>query len=67
MGGLRERGLIAPEGRFTDAGGETKERIEALTGELAAPPYEGLSPAERDELVAVLEPLTATVVAAGSR
>ncbi|MFG2462978.1 MarR family transcriptional regulator [Streptomyces sp. NPDC048523] len=67
MDGLRERGLVDTDGRFTDAGRETKQRIEALTDELAAPPYEALSPAELDELVAELEPITATLVAAGSQ
>ena len=67
MDGLRERGLVDTDGRFTDAGRETKQRIEALTDELAAPPYDALSPAELDELVAELEPITATLVAAGSR
>lgn len=67
MDGLRERGLIDADSHFTDAGRETKQRVEALTDELATPPYDALSPAELDELVAVLEPLTATLVAAGSR
>lgn len=67
MDGLRERGLVDADCRFTDAGRETKQRIEALTDELAAPPYEALSPAELDELVTELEPLTATLVAAGSQ
>jgi hypothetical protein len=67
MDGLRERGLVDADGRFTDAGRETQQRIEALTDELAAPPYDALSPAERDELVAELEPITATLVAAGSQ
>jgi len=66
MDGLRERGLVDTDGQFTDAGRETKQRIEALTDELAAPPYEALSPAELAELVAELEPITATLVAAGS-
>jgi hypothetical protein len=47
--GLRERGLVDTDGRFTDAGRETKQRIEALADELAAPPYEVLSPAELDD------------------
>jgi hypothetical protein len=64
MAGLRERGLIDTDGRFTDAGRETKSRIEQLTDELAASPYDALSPAELDELVAALEPITATLVAA---
>src|SRR5688572_11371169 len=63
--GLRERGLVV-DGRFTDAGRELQQRVEALTDELAAPPYEALSPAELDELVTVLEPITAKLVAAGS-
>ncbi|WP_455772744.1 SCO6745 family protein [Streptomyces mirabilis] len=67
MDGLRERGLVDTDGRFTDAGRETKQRIEALTDELAAPPYDALSPAELDELVTELEPITATLVAAGSQ
>ncbi|MEV8319860.1 MarR family transcriptional regulator [Streptomyces sp. NPDC059900] len=67
MGGLRERGLVDAEGRFTDAGRQTKQRIEALTDELAAPPYECLTPAELDELIAELEPITARLVAAGSQ
>ncbi|WP_369806804.1 MarR family transcriptional regulator [Amycolatopsis sp. KNN50.9b] len=67
MAGLRERGLLDADGRFTDAGRETKERIEALTDELAAPPYDALSFADLDELIAELEPITARLVAAGSR
>ncbi|TQS45284.1 SCO6745 family protein [Cryptosporangium phraense] len=63
MDGLRERGLIDADGRFTDAGRETKRRIEAVTDELAAPPYDGLTPAELDELIAVLEPITAKLTA----
>jgi hypothetical protein len=67
MDGLRERGLVDADGHFTEAGRETQQRIEALTDELAAPPYETLSPAELDELVAELEPITAKLVAAGSQ
>jgi hypothetical protein len=67
MDGLRERGLVDTESRFTEAGRETKRRIEALTDELASPPYEALSPAELDELMTELEPITASLVAAGSQ
>jgi hypothetical protein len=67
MDGLRERGFVDAESRFTEAGRETKRRIEALTDELAAAPYAALSPAELDELVAELEPITARLVAAGSQ
>src|ERR1700761_4192255 len=59
MDGLRERGLVDADGRFTAAGRETKQRIEALTDELAVAPYEALTPAELDELVGELEPITA--------
>jgi hypothetical protein len=67
MGGLRERGLVDSDGRLTDAGRDTTERVEALTDELAAPPYEALSAAELDELVTELEPITAILAAAGSK
>jgi hypothetical protein len=67
MDGLRERGLVDADGCFTDVGRETKQRIEALTDELAAAPYDALSPAELDELIAELEPITATLVATGSQ
>ncbi|NUS26750.1 MAG: MarR family transcriptional regulator [Streptomyces sp.] len=67
MDRLRERGLIDADGHFTDAGRETKQRIETLTDELAAPPYDALTPAELDELMTELEPITARLVAAGSQ
>jgi hypothetical protein len=61
--GLRSRGLVDAAGGFTDAGRETRERIEALTDELAAPAYDVLSADELDELVAGLEPIAAAVQA----
>jgi hypothetical protein len=61
MDGLRERGLIDTDGHFTDAGRATKQRIETLTDELATPPYDALSPAELDELITELEPITAAL------
>ncbi|MCQ4209956.1 SCO6745 family protein [Streptomyces longispororuber] len=67
MDGLRERGLVDADGHFTDAGRATKQRIETVTDELAAPPYEALSPAELDELITALEPITAALVATGSQ
>ncbi|MGQ4479160.1 SCO6745 family protein [Streptomyces sp. SAS_276] len=67
MDGLRERGLIDADGHFTNTGRATKQRIEALTDELAAPPYDALSPAELDELITELQPITATLVATGSQ
>lgn len=67
MAGLRERGLVDADSWFTDAGRDLTRGIESLTDELASPPYDALSPAELDELVAELEPITATLVAARSQ
>jgi hypothetical protein len=67
MDGLRQRGLVDSDGRFTDTGRATKHRIETPTDELAIPPYEALSPDELDELIAALEPITSVLVAAGSQ
>src|SRR6266567_2566925 len=61
--GLRGRGLVDDAGGLTDAGRETRERIEALTDELAAPAYDVLSADELDQLVAELEPIAAAVEA----
>ena len=65
--GMRARGLIAASGWLTEAGRQKKERIESLTDELAAPPYDRLSAIELEQLIADLEPITATLDAAGSR
>ena len=67
MDGLRDRGLVDASGRFTEAGRATKHRIEALTDDLAEAPYDGLAPAELDELIAVLEPISARLQATGSQ
>jgi hypothetical protein len=45
-------------------GGAVKQRVEALTDDLAAKPYESLAPDELDELMAALEPLAALLLAA---
>jgi len=60
---LRGRGLVDTAGGFTDAGREIRQRIEALTDELAAPAYDVLSVDELDELVAGLEPIAAALSA----
>ena len=65
--GLRERGLIGTDGHFTTTGHATKQRIETLTDQLATPPYDALSPAELDELITELQPITATLVATDSQ
>ena len=66
MDGLRDRGLLDGSGRLTDAGRATKERIESLTDTLAEAPYEGLEPAEVDELILLLEPIARRLEATGS-
>jgi hypothetical protein len=63
---MRDLSLIDAGGRITDTGRETRERIEARTDDLAAPPYDILNPAELDQLIAELEPLAAALAAAGS-
>jgi helix-turn-helix protein len=66
MDGLRGRGLLDASGRFTDAGRATKARIESVTDASAEAPYDGLGPAELDELIALLEPIAKRLEAAGS-
>ncbi len=67
MDGLRDRGLLDASGRLTDAGCATKRRIESLTDAIAEAPYDGLEPHELDELIALLEPISARLEATGSR
>lgn len=59
--GCAARALVDAADGLTDAGRETRERIEALTDELAAPAYDDLSADELDELIAGLEPIAAAV------
>jgi hypothetical protein len=61
---MKARGLVADDGGFTRAGRETKQRIEALTDDLAVTPYVILDAAEVDELTAALKPLAAALIAA---
>jgi hypothetical protein len=44
--------------------GAVGQRVEALTDDLAAKPYESLEPGEVDQLMATLEPLAALLLAA---
>ena len=62
--GMRDRGLIGGDGWLSEEGRAVKQRVEALTDDLAAKPYERLEPGELDELMATLEPLAALLVAA---
>ena len=65
--GMKDRGLVVDEATFTPAGRQVKDRVEALTDELAVAPYEILEPGELDELIAALEPLAKRLVAAQDR
>ncbi len=62
--GLRDRGLIVDDERLSEAGRAAKRRVEELTDDLAAKPYECLEPGELEELVVTLEPLAERLVAA---
>jgi hypothetical protein len=64
IGGMRDRGLIGVDGWLNELGRAVKQRVEALTDDLAAEPYERLEPEELDELMASLEPLAALLLAA---
>ena len=67
LDGMHARGLIDASGWLSDAGRQTKERIESLTDDLAAAAYSSLEPSELDQLIADLEPISAALDAAGSR
>ncbi len=62
--GMRDRGLIGADGWLTKEGRAAKQRVEALTDELAATPYESLEPEELDELMTTLEQLAPLLLAA---
>ena len=62
--GMRDRGLIGDDGWLSEAGRAVKQRVEALTDDLAARPYETLEPDELDELMATLEPLATRLLVA---
>jgi len=64
IGGMRERGLVMADGWLSEAGRAIKQRVESLTDDLTARPYEILEPAELDELLGNLEPIAALLVAA---
>ena len=64
--GLVSRGLVDGD-EWTEAGKALWAEVELTTDRLAAPAYDALSPAELRDLVDALEPLAATVAAAGSR
>ena len=62
--GMRDRGLIGDDGWLSEEGRAVKERVESLTDDLAAKPYESLVPGELNELLAILEPFARLLLAA---
>lgn len=64
IAGMHDRDLIGQDGWLSDPGRAVKQRVEALTDDLAAKPYENLEPDELDELTATLEPLATLLLAA---
>jgi len=62
--GMRDRGLIADDGWLSERGRAVKQRVESLTDDLAAMPYEALESGELAELMTALEPLATLLLAA---
>jgi hypothetical protein len=62
--GMRDRGLIGDDSWLSEQGRAVKQRVESLTDDLAAKPYESLEPGELDELTSALEPLATLLLAA---
>ncbi|HEX3090795.1 MAG TPA: hypothetical protein VHQ23_19230 [Ilumatobacteraceae bacterium] len=62
--GMRDRGLIGDDGWLSEAGHAVKQRVESLTDDLAAKPYESLEPGELEELMDFLDPLAKLLLAA---
>lgn len=62
--GVRDRGLIGDDGWLSEQGRALKQRVEDLTDDLAARPYEALGPDELNELEDALRPLAGWLLAA---
>jgi hypothetical protein len=62
--GMRDRGLIGADGWLSEQGRAVHQRVEALTDDLAAKPYQSLEHHELNELISTLEPIAAVLVAA---
>lgn len=62
--GMRARDLIGADGGLSETGRAVRARVEALTDDLAAKPYESLGLDELDELMTILEPLATLLLAA---
>lgn len=63
--GLRERGLLTPEGGLTDAGAAFRDAVEAETTRLSTAPYAVLGE-DAAELAELAGGLTRTILAAGA-
>ena len=61
--GIRDPGLIGDDGWLSEEGRAVKQRVEAVTYDLAAKPYESLEPGGSTR-IAALQPLAALLVAA---
>jgi hypothetical protein len=64
IGGMRDRGLIGDDGWLSETGCAVRQRVESLTDDMAAKPYEGLTEDELAELVAALETYAPLLIAA---
>jgi hypothetical protein len=64
LDGMRARGLIGDDGWLTEEGRAVNQRVESLTDDLAARPYECLTPDELDELTTTLSTYQPLLVAA---
>jgi hypothetical protein len=62
--GLRARGIVGDDGWLSEHGRAVHARIEALTDDLAAAPYEALPSRELQELISLLEPYAELLLAA---
>jgi hypothetical protein len=62
--GVRDRGMIGDDGWLSEEGRAVNKRVESLTDDLAAKPYESLRPGELDELMDTLEPFAKLLLAA---
>jgi hypothetical protein len=63
---LTARGLVQPDGAFTEAGAALRQSIEDRTDDLALPPWEAIGDDACDELRSLVRPLSKAVVSAGT-
>lgn len=61
---MHDRGLIGDDGWLSEQGRAVKQRMESLSDDLAAEPYEIFQADELDELMATLEPLATLLLTA---